>query len=98
MMLGELEHILLSLGEKLGKLNVKGTLPPDFLLYTYCIRTFPTGYTAKTQYQKFQTNTPVKELCGYSPKSYIHVSVNHLYIPLIGLPTLLAAGKYVGRT
>jgi Ca2+-binding EF-hand superfamily protein len=28
MMLGELEHILLSLGEKLGKLIIKGTLPP----------------------------------------------------------------------
>jgi Ca2+-binding EF-hand superfamily protein len=46
MMLGELEHILLSLGEKLGKFNIKRTLPPDFLLYTYCIRTFPTGYAA----------------------------------------------------
>jgi hypothetical protein len=51
MMLGELEHILLSLGEKLGKLIIKGTLPPDFLFYTSCRRTFPTGYTAKTQYR-----------------------------------------------
>jgi hypothetical protein len=53
MMLGELEHILLSLGEKLGKLIIKGTLPPDFLFYTYCGRTFPTGFTANSK-QIFQ--------------------------------------------
>jgi hypothetical protein len=29
---------------------------------------------------------PGKELRGYSPNSYIHVSVSDLYIPLIGLP------------
>jgi hypothetical protein len=32
---------------------------------------------------------PEKELRGYSPYSYIHVSVSDLYIPLIGLPILL---------
>ncbi len=30
-----------------------------------------------------------KELRGYSPNSYIHVSVSDLYIPLIGLTILL---------
>ncbi len=30
-----------------------------------------------------------KELRGYSPSSYIHVSLSYLYIPLIGLPFLL---------
>jgi hypothetical protein len=38
------------------------------------------GYTAKTQYRKFETNIPEKELLGYSPNSYIHVSVSDLYI------------------
>ncbi len=32
---------------------------------------------------------PEKELRGYSPNSYIHVSVSDLYILLIGLPILL---------
>jgi hypothetical protein len=32
---------------------------------------------------------PGKELPGYSPNFYIHVSVNDLYIPLIGVPVLL---------
>jgi hypothetical protein len=32
---------------------------------------------------------PEKELRGYSPSSYIHVSVSDLYIPKIGLPILL---------
>jgi hypothetical protein len=32
---------------------------------------------------------PGKELSGYSPNSYTHVSVCDLYIPLIGLPLLL---------
>jgi hypothetical protein len=31
---------------------------------------------------------PEKELRGYSPNSYIHVSVSDLYITLIGLPIL----------
>jgi hypothetical protein len=30
-----------------------------------------------------------KELGGYSPNSYIHVSVSDLYIPLIDLPNLI---------
>jgi hypothetical protein len=32
---------------------------------------------------------PGKELNGYNPNSYIHVSVSDLYIPLSGLPILL---------
>ncbi len=44
--------------------------------------------------------SPEKELCGYSPNSYIHVSVSDadLYIPLIGLPILLknTGGPNVG--
>ncbi len=32
---------------------------------------------------------PEKEFHGYSPNSYIHVSVSYLYIYLIGLPILL---------
>jgi hypothetical protein len=32
---------------------------------------------------------PEKELRGHSPNFHIHVSVNHLYIPTIGLPILL---------
>ncbi len=36
-----------------------------------------------------------KELSGYSPNSYIHVSVSDLNIPLIGLPTLLIAHIYM---
>ncbi len=32
---------------------------------------------------------PEKELCGRSPNFHIHVSVNHLYIPMIELPFLL---------
>jgi hypothetical protein len=37
---------------------------------------------------------PRKELLrGYSPHSYIHVSVSDLYIPLIGLPFLLQENR-----
>ncbi len=46
-----------------------------------------TLYTAETEYRKFEI--PGKELRGYSPNSYIHVSVSDLYIPLIGLSILL---------
>jgi hypothetical protein len=40
---------------------------------------------------------PGKELRGYSPNSYIHVSVSDLYIPLIGLPILLQENRWAGR-
>ena len=39
-----------------------------------------------------------KELRGYSPNSYIHVSVSDLYIPLmIGLPTQLQENRWTER-
>ncbi len=37
---------------------------------------------------------PGKKLRGYSPNSYIHVSVSDLYIPLIGLPILLQDNRW----
>jgi hypothetical protein len=37
---------------------------------------------------------PEKELRGFSPNSYIHVSVSDLYIPRIGLPILLKENKW----
>jgi hypothetical protein len=40
---------------------------------------------------------PGKELRGYSPNSYIHVSVSDLYIPLIGLPILLKENRWAER-
>ncbi len=40
---------------------------------------------------------PGKELRGYSPNSYIHVSVSDLYSPLIGVPILLQENRW-GRT
>ncbi len=45
--------------------------------------------TAKTQYLKFETNIPRKELCGLNPNRQTHVSVSDLYLPSIGLSTLL---------
>ncbi len=38
-----------------------------------------------------------KQLLGYSPNSYIHVSVSELYIPLIGLPILLQNNRWAER-
>jgi hypothetical protein len=38
-----------------------------------------------------------KELRGYSPNSYTHVSVSDLYIPLIGLPILLPENRWTKR-
>ena len=40
---------------------------------------------------------PGKELRGYRPNSYIHVSVSDLYIPLIGLPILLQGNRWAER-
>jgi hypothetical protein len=56
----------------------------------------PAYHTAKTQYRKFETNIPRNGLRGLSPNVHIHVSVSNLYIPMVGLPILLA-GKYAGR-
>jgi hypothetical protein len=49
MMLGELEHILLSLGEKLGKLIIKGTLPPH-------TEKIDTSYIRKSKRERLQTD------------------------------------------
>ncbi len=38
-----------------------------------------------------------KEMRGYSPNSYIYVSVSNLYIPLIGLPILLKENMWADR-
>ncbi len=46
-------------------------------------------HTAETEYRKFETNIPRKELRSLSPNFHIHVSVSNLYIPTIGLPILL---------
>jgi hypothetical protein len=40
---------------------------------------------------------PEKELRGHSPNSYIHVSVSDLYIPTMGLPTLLQEYRWTDR-
>jgi hypothetical protein len=40
---------------------------------------------------------PGKKLQGYSPDSYIHVSVIDFYIPLIGLPILLQGNRWAQR-
>jgi hypothetical protein len=52
---------------------------------------------AKTKYRKFTQIFPEKELRGYSPNSYIHVSVSDLYIPVIGLPILLQENRWTER-
>jgi hypothetical protein len=52
------------------------------------------NHTAKTQYRKFEINISRKELRGCSPNFYIHVSVSDLYIPTIGLPTLLQENRW----
>ncbi len=46
-------------------------------------------FTAKTQYQKFETNISRKGLARPIPNFHMHVSVKDLYIPTIGLPILL---------
>jgi hypothetical protein len=40
---------------------------------------------------------PGKELRGYSPNFYIHVSVSDLCIPLVGLPILLQENRWAER-
>ncbi len=48
-----------------------------------------TPHTAKTQYWKFETNILRKKFADLGNNFHIHVSVNDLYIPTIGLPILL---------
>ncbi len=40
---------------------------------------------------------PEKELRGYSPNSYIQVTVSDLYIPRIGLPIMLQENRWTER-
>jgi hypothetical protein len=47
--------------------------------------------------EKLKQIFPGKELCDYSPNSYIHVSVSDLYIPPIGLPILLQGNRWAER-
>jgi hypothetical protein len=52
--------------------------------------------------QRYNTENPEqifpgKELRGYGPNFYIHVSVSDLYIPLIGLPILLQENRWTER-
>jgi hypothetical protein len=55
-------------------------------------------YTAKTQYQKFETNNPRKELRSHSPNSYIHVSVSDLYTYSPDrLPILLQENRWIAH-
>ncbi len=68
----------------------------SFLLYVFPL------YLMQTTLQRHNTENakqifPEKELCGYSPNSYIHVSVSDLYIPLIGLPILLQQNRSTER-
>jgi hypothetical protein len=46
-------------------------------------------HTAKTLDRKFETKIPRNETARPRSQFYIHVSVSHLYIPMIGLPILL---------
>ncbi len=47
-------------------------------------------YAAKTQYRNIETNIPRKGIARpLSPNFHIQVSVSDLYIPMIGLATLL---------
>ncbi len=62
------------------------------------IATVSKPYTAKKQYRKLKKKIfPEKELGGYSPNSYIYVSVSDLYIPLIGLSILLREKRWAER-
>jgi hypothetical protein len=45
-------------------------------------------HTAKTQYRKFETYTPIKGIASLSHYFHIHVSVSDLYFPIIILPIL----------
>ncbi len=47
-----------------------------------------------TQYENSKQIFPEKELRGYSPNSYIYVSLSDLDIPLNGLPILLQKNRW----
>jgi hypothetical protein len=66
----------------LGEISMGRLLPAPFLCLT----------VQRHNIENLKQIFPEKELRGYSPNSYIHVSVSDLYIPLIGLP-ISAAGQ-----
>jgi hypothetical protein len=49
-------------------------------------------YIAKTKYRNLEI-FPEKEYRGLSPNFHIHAPVSDLYIPTIGLPTILLEEK-----
>jgi hypothetical protein len=63
----------------------------------HLLGTYSTCYTAKTQYQKFETNIPRKGTARLGPNYYIQVSVSDLFIPLISLPILLQENTLAER-
>ncbi len=54
-------------------------------------------HTAKTQYQKFETNIPIKGTARQQSQFLHHVSVSDLYIRTIGLSILLQANRWTKR-
>jgi hypothetical protein len=69
------------------------------LLTTQCYTELRVCYHGQATLQRHNTENskqifPGKELRGYSPNSYIFVSVSNLYIPLIGLPILLQENRW----
>ncbi len=55
----------------------------------------PEYHTAKTQYRKFDTNIPEKELRGLNPNFHAHVSESNFCIPIIGLSILLQENIWI---
>jgi hypothetical protein len=51
-------------------------------------------YTAKTQYNKFETNIPKKGTARIQSQFLHYASVSDLYISLIGLPILLQENRW----
>jgi hypothetical protein len=60
-------------------------LCPEALNYLEC----PGPTLQKTNTENLKQIFPEKELRGHSLNFHMHVSVSHLYIPTIDLPTLL---------
>jgi hypothetical protein len=72
-------------------------LPLSQLIYHYAQTLLPVYTLQRHNNENSKQIFPGKELRGYSPNSYIHVSVSDLYIPLIGLPVLLKDNRWAER-
>ncbi len=74
------------------------TSPPPPHSCAKWLPSYPSFYTAKSQYRNFETYIPGNELRCLSSNFHFHVSVSNLYIPTIGLPFLLQeiCGSIVG--